>query len=560
MEDKFPDLSLLANADTQTLDQNVSEVFISMGFTPLVHVHGIGLLEATIYRCAEKFASSRQGRSERYKNNDRIMEDEHEILYHPSGLIASINGSRRAYSTDDFEQKRWSLSCLVKTDVGQGHPARLTSAGQSVIKLLFESDGHENIAQFLSEVKEKYDQGLMLSPQRWAAVLNDPVFTYDKTDCLPLDGYQAAWVDLALPWMDMPINATATTAHFPITECKRQTVARYEKQFYKEIGKILHSVPDDVKDLVQIQLGSQVKLLMHINKIQHKKRVNLLEVEETARKFLDVIAPYLPNDGLSGQGSEILSQWVEEFLKPSKASAIRWNKLPMHIPGLKGFSRLDMALAMAHKPGCSHKIIQAIETSSDEQLIGLCRGDGLAAPLGYSLVRIMLHTENRAYEKTELQALSELGKRCLSHIVNRLGSSVLVWDSQWGNVWGLAAGQYINLPMDDDLAEYQMERNNDFVLFAEETGLDLPEEISFSDVQASGFAKTGPPVYTCSLLNASEFAELWGKHARTPARRQPLLYRELLRPAISLLTARRLSDFSTQGQEKPQYETSRPKM
>lgn len=514
--------------------KNSSELLSDLGFELLFERKGQPLGAVIKQRCHEMVSRLPPSRRPDIILSSTPTQKHCQVWYHPSGFIATTVMTANSLDSDasfDFPSL-YVRACRAVPFTG-GNLKAVTSWGQFIEPLEFAatpgSFSKDSLSQFFRQAQDR-SLGPLLSFNQWHKALSDPI-QHDDGALDPIKVSPHPWVELALPWDEVKLTTRATQVPFMQFHFSQLAIARYEKQLKQAALFTARGLPDGIRELILASMRSGIYRNMTESRKNEKSSGSKHHAAFTLRDVVVSSCQEIKGqDYLTPEQCSVFGSWTKELLNKSRASSLRWAALPFHMPGIEGFSRLDMALSATSNVGARNKVFHCLTQSSETQLAQWCAGKGCSRPLALSLARIFLTTDNKPYSKEDVSGDIEFASKALSLLIERLGKDSLVWEDGLGNVWGHALGLAINLPVDEDLVEVQEEKTLHFLAWAIENEIPLPSTVKWS---ASRYSANPGLVCQASLLDRKDFARIWPMGSREVCASHADLHWDLLSPAVS---------------------------
>ena len=558
---EIPDLSHFSKHEVQQKIQNdPSSLLRDLGFEFLFEKQGMPKEEAVKQKCLDMIYRQPVSRRPDYIFRNPVYESFAQVWYHPAGFVATISRSRLVGSNGDYSAPRLNIRACREVPMTESRPTLRTSTGRFIQSLEFDSQSPSSpsLSNFFIEVANQ-GKGQLLSFSQWHIAMSDPAQDGVSNVLDPFCGPIHPWRDLALPWKDMDLYVLSTQTPFMQSNFSKMATERYEKQLRQVAAEEVKAFPLPIRPLMFEALNQSIFYDLPRTKKNEKSRANKFKLSHRVKEIVGKATGFLQNqEYLSPAQSSLLEKWIGEMTRSSRASSIRWNSLPMELPGITNFSRLDLALAVSSQPGIHLKVLNCLKQASVEQLTSWCQGEGCSRPLALSLASVLLNTQNKAHTIHELSDTMNFTTEAMSILLDRVGQDHLVWEDGLGNVWGEALGQNINLPVDEDLEQAQNTRSSHFLSWAIENNISLPRVAIWTSTHNSEDDDNAPSTHQASLLNREDFIQAWRVGARQYCQEFPELYWNMAFPLVSYSRKVHLDGFSSdEGSTSPSPQ-SRP--
>ncbi len=513
------------------------EFFARLGMTRVLESQGPSVEEMTRRLCHRKAKDD-------LRRFHRPQETHVQVWLGDKGVVGVLECFRSSEAPWSLSSVRLEALAVLPHGAVETGPmvrgARVVSDGRAIQKLRWTKGDQEPLDECLQSWKAAAQEGRLVPLEQWPVLQRKASFEVLEA----LESGVGAWAKVGLDWTQQPVLSKATFIPAEVSRLAARTQRQALPALGAALGQQVTSLPVHLQEMFHRLLASRhdaLSLTLNKPRPAEQKRYWRQQVSTLANKKLNQISPVTPF--LSSQQRSVIEGWVNALASDTETSVKTWAKLPLFLPGVAGVSALDLALSVARHTKLNmpwDKVVRAIEKCPKHDLKDLVEGKKGRYPLALAIAKTVLNVPNRGVDADRFKQSNEKAFRALDHLIERVGSDGLVWETPTVNVWGWALGWDANLPGDEDLCQQQNLQLNAFMAWAESRQVQLPVTVRFQS--SEDYQHHRSRTIDLAPHDQKAFMAAWPTAARAASIQEGAAHWELLAPLRARWLERHLSD------------------
>ena len=402
-----------------------------------------------------------------------------------------------------------------------------------------------------SSIASAHKSNTLVPLRDWRLLANNLEFPQIATSLV--SAFEKLW-DLSFDWHNHNFKSKKTDIPSEISHLSSRAVKKLYPLIKERINEITSEYTLEDLGFVKKILDVSIKRKANFFSLNKDQKINAELYSLMASKrlqYLFSLALDVPDRLLPSQ-KKVCSAWIRNLCSPSKSSQSRWKSLPINIDGVKGVASFDLLLECERNAGSWEKLIDQLNSVSDDDLCSWVRGEKSSLPLAMGIAKAILRVPNRGFSKEENDRLMSNAFLALDIIVDRLGKDALILETPEQNVFGWGLGFDFNLPVDEDLVELNERRLSSFLSWMETREIPIPEKVRWSSQDNPGV--TG---LEFGFDEYEKFVDQWNSHAVVLRREAVEHHWRLLEPLFLRLRRKELQCISGQTEVEERAPSSR---